>query len=92
MKVRYSLGFSKQYKKANVRIRGSVDEKIKIFLKDPDDPQLDNHSLKDEYLGYRSIDITSNYRAIYREIQIEDEVVAYFEALGTHEELYGESI
>lgn len=89
MKVRYSPGFFRQYKKANIRIRGSVDEKIKVFLKDPDDPQLDNHQLKDEYLGYRSIDITSDYRAVYRETQIGEDVVAYFETLGTHEELYG---
>lgn len=81
MKVRYSPDFFKQYKKANVRIRSSVDEKIKIFLEDPDDPQLDNHKLKDEYLGYSSIDITADYRAIYRETWIDDDVVAYFEAL-----------
>lgn len=89
MKVRYSPGFFRQYKKANIRIRGSVDEKIKVFLKDPDDPQLDNHQLKDEYLGYRSIDVTADWRAIYEEIDEGEEVVAYFEVLGTHEELYG---
>lgn len=88
MKVRYSPDFFKKYKKVNVRIRGNVDEKIKIFLTDPDDPQLDNHQLKDEYQGYRSIDITSDYSAIYKETQIGEDVVAYFEALGTHDQLY----
>ena len=60
-----------------------------LFAKNPRELQLDNHPLRDEYQGYRSIDITSDYRAIYKETQIRNEVVAYFIAIGTHKELYG---
>lgn len=91
MKVRYSPDFYRKYKKADVRIRNSIDEKIEIFLKDPYDFQLDNHILKKEWRGCRSIDITADYRAIYKETQIGDESVAYFVALETHDELYGKS-
>ncbi len=91
MKVRYSPDFYRKYKKADVRIRNRVDEKIVVFLKDPNDLQLDNHPLKGQWRGYRSIDITSDWRAIYEEAQIRDEVVAYFVTLGTHNELYRKS-
>jgi len=91
MIVKYSPSFLKTFKKVDVRIRKSFKEKILIFTKDPLDLRLDNHELKKEWQGYRSIDITSDYRAVYKETQIEDETVAYFVALGTHKELYQKS-
>ena len=91
MKVRYSPDFYQKYKKADVRIQNRVDQKIEVFLKDPYDLQLDNHTLKRQWKGYKSIDITSDWRAIYKERQIGNESVAYFVALGTHDELYGKT-
>ena len=91
MKVRYSPDFYRKYKKVNVRIKNRVDEKIEIFLKDPYDLQLDNHALEKEWRGFRSIDITADYRAIYKETQIGNDIVAYFVALGTHNNLYRRS-
>lgn len=85
---KYDPEFIRTLKKKNVRIRKSFREKIAIFVKDPYDPQLNNHSLREPYQGYRSIDITADYRALYREAQIGEDTVAYFVALGTHEELY----
>lgn len=89
MRLRYDPDLLKQLKKLDVRIRNSFKEKIAIFIEDPFNPQLDNHSLKREYQGYRSIDITNNYRALYQEKVEGDELIAYFVVLGTHEELYG---
>ncbi len=89
MKVRYSPDFYQKYKKADVRIQNRVDEKIEVFLKDPYDLQLDNHMLKRRWKGYRSIDITPDWRAVYKETQIRDESVAYFVLIGTHKQLFG---
>lgn len=89
MKIVFDPAFLSKLKKLNVRIRKNVKERIIIFFKNPNDLQLDNHALRDEHNGYKSIDITSDYRAIYKETQIEDEIVAYFITLGTHDELYG---
>lgn len=88
MTVKYSPSFLKIFKKVDVRIRNSFKERILIFSKNPKDLQLNNHKLKREWLGYRSLDVTSNYRAIYREVTPGEEPVAYFVTLGTHEELY----
>ena len=89
MKVVYDSDFMAELKKVDVRIRKSLKQRIDIFSQDPYNPQLNNHSLRDGYQGYRSIDITSDWRAIYHEVIIGEETVAYFVTLGTHGKLYG---
>lgn len=89
MNVVYDPDFLEKLKKVDVRIRKSIKEKILLFSNSPNDPQLDNHPLQEKYQGYKSIDITFDYRAIYKEVQIGGEIVAYFVVLGTHKELYG---
>jgi len=89
MKVRFSPNFYRQYKKAEVRIQNSIDEKLRIFRKNPSDSELNNHLLRKPYQDRKSIDITNNYRVHYKEIKEGTETVAYFVCLGTHEELYG---
>ncbi len=88
MKVYFDAEFYRRYKKADVRIQKSVDERIRIFRKNPMDPQLNNHPLRKPYQGYRSIDLTADYRAIYKERPQEKEIIAYFTGLGNHKQLY----
>lgn len=89
MNVKYSPGLLQSLKKHDVRIRKSFKEKIVIFFKNPNDLQLNNHSLREPYQDRRSIDITNDHRAHYKEIKEKDETVAYFVSLGTHDEFYG---
>lgn len=89
MIIKYSPAFFDKLKKVDVRIIKSAKERILIFSKNPNFPQLNNHPLKRKYQGYRSIDIKADYRALYQEKQEGEEEIAYFVALGTHEELYG---
>ena len=84
-----TIDFIRLYKKADVRIKKEVDECLRIFGKNPHDLGLRNHPLHEEWEGYRSIDITHDYRAIYKEAHEGKEINAYFVALGTHDELYG---
>lgn len=88
MKIQYDPDFLKTLKKLDIRIRKSFRKRIEIFLKNPHDSQLDNHGLERDYQGYRSIDITVDYRAIYEEINEIDEPTAYFFQIGIHKELY----
>ena len=89
MKVKLSKEFLKEYKRANVRIRKRFDQRIQIFSKNPNDLQLNNHALKREHQGHRSIDITGDWRGIYKEVRAgEEQPYAYFTALGTHIRLY----
>ncbi|HVF69059.1 MAG TPA: hypothetical protein VNA13_00690 [Xanthomonadales bacterium] len=88
MKTKYSPGFIKKLKQAHVIIRKNFRQKIKLFGENPFEPSLNNHDLKREYEGLKSIDITADVRAIYKEITEESKTVAYFLKLGTHNELY----
>jgi mRNA-degrading endonuclease YafQ of YafQ-DinJ toxin-antitoxin module len=58
---------------------------LQLFKRDPEDGQLRNHALGGIYTGYSSIDITGDYRAIFKVFKRE----AHFYKLGTHPELYG---
>lgn len=88
MNVQLDSDFTKKLKKQSVLIRKNFKERIIIFSKDPDYPKLNNHPLREKWKGHRSIDITDDWRAIYKEIRIGGEIIAYFVAIGTHEELY----
>jgi addiction module RelE/StbE family toxin len=89
--TQYSPRFIKKLKNVDVRIKKSFKEKLKILEKNPQDPGLRNHELKREYAGLRSIDVTVDYRAVYKEFQEEEDTIIYFTHLGTHEELYGKT-
>lgn len=88
MTIRYTDNFLKQLKKVDVRIRKAFKQRILVFIKDPNDPQLNRHYLQREYQGYQSIDITSDHRAIFRELVQKDDTYIYFTLFGNHEELY----
>lgn len=88
MIIKYSPYFFERLKKVDVRIRKSVKERILLFSKNPYDPKLNNHPLKREYQGYRSIDVTADWRAFYKELQEGNEKIGYFTSIGTHKELY----
>lgn len=88
MKVQYDPDFIKKLKSLDVRIRRAFEKRLAIFIKNPLDPQLNNHELRDPYQGLRSIDVTADYRAIYEEFKEGDEEIVYFTIMGTHEELY----
>ncbi len=92
MKRQYDPAFLKILRNANVRIRKSFKQRIVVFARDPHHPKLNNHALKNEYKGYRSIDITADYRAIYEEITENNEPVAYFILIGKHKELYNSNL
>ena len=88
MRVRFSRRFDKQYHRASAKIKITFDSRLRIFLENPFNPILNNHQLVGKYLGYRSINITGDWRAIYSEIKSSQEKVIIFEILGTHSQLY----
>ncbi len=88
METRYSRLFRKQYDKASVKIRFSFGQKLQLFIKNPHHPLLRNHELKGEYVGYRSINVTGDWRALYSEKGEDKKIVIVFETLGTHSQLY----
>jgi mRNA-degrading endonuclease YafQ of YafQ-DinJ toxin-antitoxin module len=89
MNYSFSPYFFSKLRKQNVRVRNSFKEKLLTFSHNPNDPQLNNHPLKDKYAGFSSINVTNDYRAIYRVVIVQGETIALFTDIDTHEGLYG---
>ena len=87
MAVKFSKHFSKQYDKAPGTIRQAFDQRLKLFLHNKFHPQLKNHALEGNLKGFRSINVTGDWRAIFREVNHGGRI--YFDLLGTHSQLYG---
>ncbi len=85
MRIRFSKKFKKKYKKLPSKIKSSCDKKISIFIENPNNIFLKNHSLVGKFQGLRSISITGDWRAIYEE-KPDGEII--FLAIGSHSELY----
>ncbi|MBI4035843.1 type II toxin-antitoxin system mRNA interferase toxin, RelE/StbE family [Candidatus Daviesbacteria bacterium] len=88
MTIKYTSTFLKQLKKSDVRTRKAFKERLLIFTKNPHDLELNDHPLKREYIGFSSIDITSDYRAIYKTVTQKNQIYIYFTLFGTHAQLY----
>jgi addiction module RelE/StbE family toxin len=66
-----------------------IKDRIALFALQPAHPLLRNHSLTGNYKGFRSINITGDWRAVYRVLKDnQGNTVIVFEALGTHSQLY----
>jgi addiction module RelE/StbE family toxin len=84
-RIEFGPLFNKQRRAAPPEIRVAFLETLQLFRADPAHPALRNHPLKDRYSGFQSIDVTDDWRAIYRT----ERNLIIFIALGTHDQLYG---
>jgi len=85
MKVEYHKKFLKIFKNLPIKIKNKFYERLLLLEKDPYHPLLNNHSIDPIYPGWRSINITGDYRALYE--QMADNHVKFMR-IGTHSELY----
>lgn len=89
MQIKFAKRFTKQYDRAPVKIKNAVDERLTLFLLNPLNRQLNNHPLKEKLAGFRSVNITGDWRALYSEyIDRQNNKIIVFEILGTHGQLY----
>lgn len=71
------------------KIKTAFEQTLEMFLEDPNHPSLRNHQLKEKLVGYRSIDISGDWRAVFKEKRTEKQRIITFHMIGTHEDLYG---
>lgn len=86
MKCHLHKSFVKAYRKLPDKLRKTVKEKLILFCEEPFLQELNNHALSGKYQGHKSINITGDYRAVYKEIG-KQEII--FVILGTHSQIYG---
>jgi addiction module RelE/StbE family toxin len=87
--IDYAVRFTLDFTQAPRDIQVTFLEILQLFHDDPDHPALRSHALRDEYAGFRSIDVTGDWRAIYKETVSGTTRVIIFYFLGTHKQLYG---
>ena len=84
-RIEYSPVFIKLITNTPTAIKIAFRDALDLFAENPNHPALRNHPLTGKYAGFHSIDVTEDWRALYRE---EKERIMFAD-LGTHEELYG---
>lgn len=86
MVINYHRDFFKTSKKLTFAQKRKSLERLRVFGENQFDPALNNHALTGKYKGYRSINITGDLRALYRE-EGGDKVT--FVKVDTYSNLYG---
>jgi len=85
MKIILHKSFEKKYRKLPEQIKRKFKERRNIFLTNPFHSVLKNHTLTGKYLGYRSINITGDVRAVYQPLGTD---TALFVIIDTHSNLF----
>ncbi|MBI5400529.1 MAG: type II toxin-antitoxin system mRNA interferase toxin, RelE/StbE family [Candidatus Yonathbacteria bacterium] len=85
MIVVYHRNFKKMLQKLPVSVQEKFYSSLSIFVKNSHHVILGNHALSGEWATCRSINITGDIRAVYKE---RDGGVIQFVTVGSHSELY----
>jgi len=86
MTIKLHKNFIKQAANLKPAQKKRLEEAMKLFQRQPNHPDLYNHPLAGEWKGYRSIAFGGDWRAHFE--LTDNERVAWFVALGTHNQLY----
>jgi addiction module RelE/StbE family toxin len=84
-RIEFTPFFNKQRKAAPVEIKQAFRDALELFAEHPTHEALRNHPLTGKYAGFQSIDVTDDWRALYRK----ERARIIFVELGTHDDLYG---
>lgn len=84
MEIQYHRIFYKKFKKLPMKVQDEFKERLVLFINNKFDKRLNNHLVDFAYMGCRSINVTGDYRAIFRD---EGDVVTFIN-IGTHSQLY----
>ena len=78
--------FKRQWQKLPRGLQEKTEGRITLLMSDEFNERLNNHKLNPPYESYRSINITGDYRLVYKRIE---KNTYYLRAVGTHHQLYG---
>ena len=84
MEIKFKKRFQKDFKKLLPKIKEKFYERLEIFINNKFDIILNNHSVNKAFSDCWSINITGDYRAIFKD----DGDAVFFITIGTHSELY----
>lgn len=84
MYVDFHKNFKKSYSVLQSKLQIQFDVRLALYLEDQNSPILNIHKLHGKEAGFYSLNVTSDYRAIFK--LTEDSIILY--KIGTHSELY----
>lgn len=84
MQVWYHANFKKQFGKLPAKVQEQFYERLKLFQTNRANPRLRVHPLKGKCLGYWSLNVNGDVRALF--IDNDEEVI--FALIGPHGDLY----
>lgn len=84
MEAHLHKNFMKRFDKIPLKIQEQFYERLDLFLENKFNKILNNHSVEETYPNCRSINVSGDYRAIFKE----QEDIAIFITIGTHSDLY----
>ena len=76
--------FEKKFKKILPKVQNHFYNRLVLFKKNKFSPILNNHRVEKRFPGCRSINVTGDYRAIFKE----EKDTYIFINIGRHSELY----
>lgn len=85
MTIDFHKSFDKQFHKLPPNHQSQFRKRLALYANNHNHPSLHNHALKGSYLGYRSINVSGDMRAIFTE---HDAQHVEFVAIGSHSQLY----
>lgn len=84
--IHHDRVFERQLKKLSKELREKLKERLNLLIRDASNPILNDHKLGPPFESFRSINITGDYRLVYKRL---DPNTYYLRAVGTHHQLYG---
>jgi len=88
MDIKYTKNYKKSFSKLDSNIKSKAIIRIELFKKDPFLKELNNHSLSWKLKDFRSINITWDFRAIFRELSNWTYEFVEFISIWTHSQIY----
>ncbi len=86
MRLIHDRVFERQLKKLSQKLRGKLRERLNMLTSNELNPLLNDHDLGPPYETFRSINVTGDYRLVYKRLE---QNTYYLRAVGTHHQLYG---
>jgi len=86
MKIFTHRKFEKAFQKMPTKLQDRFYQVTALYAENKDHKQLNNHPLIGKFSGYRSLNLTGDWRIIFEEI---DSETIKLVNIGTHSQLYG---
>lgn len=85
MEIIFTERLKKRFNKLPAKIQRQFENRLEIFIKNPQNPLLKIHPLKGNLIGFRAFSVTGDYRVVYR---ILSEHSIKLTNIGTHNQVY----